>query len=136
MNCEDISILSKGFSNSNLRHVDFSRNNLGQEGMDDICEIIGSNKMLEKIKLQHNNFFSLSMSKLCDVLVKNLGIRYIDISKNNICQQGLQVFIDAFDNSKLKGLHVFNCRSNNIGDLKAEEIAKLVTKSRLRNLDL
>jgi hypothetical protein len=51
MNCEDISNLSKGFHNSNLRHIDVSRNNLGQEGMDDICDIIQSNLMLEKIKL-------------------------------------------------------------------------------------
>lgn len=74
--------------NDSLTLIDLSGNNIGDEGVEDLCKVIPYNKTLTQLNMADNKLGDLSASELAGSLVDNTSLVHINLSGNFIGDEG------------------------------------------------
>lgn len=92
-----ISILCDAlYRNSTLRELDVSDNNISDIGVQNLTDILSTNKStVEKLHLGSNNITDKGVSDLSIMLKKNRSLKVLMINRNNITNRGVHLLCDV-----------------------------------------
>nr|XP_061796652.1 NACHT, LRR and PYD domains-containing protein 3-like [Nerophis lumbriciformis] len=125
-------------SPSNLRHLDLSRNDLSDEGVEILSKGLASpNCILEFLDLRECGLDKGSCHLLASVLSSPSNLRHLDLSSNKLSDEGVEILSKglASPNCILESLDLEHCWITSKGCVSLAEALK-VTPSHLQELDL
>ncbi|KAJ8272519.1 hypothetical protein GJAV_G00090110 [Gymnothorax javanicus] len=104
-------------SNSPLRDLDLSSNNLRDSRVKRLCDALMSpNCKLQTLNLSFNNLGDSGVKLLCDGLMsQNWELLTLDLSSNNLRDSGMKLFCAALMSPNCK-LQTLDLSFNNLGD--------------------
>ncbi|KAJ8273860.1 hypothetical protein GJAV_G00106310 [Gymnothorax javanicus] len=104
-------------SNSPLRDLELSFNNLGDSGVKLLCDgLMSSNCKLQTLGLSCNNLGDSGVKLLCDGLMSpNCKLQTLDLSNNNLGDSGVKLLCDGLMSPNCK-LQTLDLSFNNLGD--------------------
>ena len=71
-----------------MAFIDLSGNNIGDEGVEDLCKVVPYNTTLTQLNLADNKLGDLSASEIAGSLVDNSSLVHINLSGNFIGDEG------------------------------------------------
>ncbi|KAL6618609.1 hypothetical protein LY90DRAFT_669872 [Neocallimastix californiae] len=135
---------SKGFSmiakvlskNNVIQELYLKNNHLKKENIEDIVEIIASNKTISKLNLEENLFGSdiENMKKIAKALTKNKTLKELSLNHNQITSQEAIEFIKFLKLNKT--IKTIELKYNKLGDSFAKYLLKYLPHQSLRAIDL
>lgn len=121
-------------------HLDISSNEISPEGAKDLFDILNGHHSLASIDISsheglHRNRLCTIGSKALSNLIKNSQVlTCLNLSSTCIGPEGLDYLVDGLsENISLSSLNLCN---NSLGHKSIEKLAKVLTNTDIRNLDL
>lgn len=98
---ESETILKAVTLQAQLRHLDFSFNSIGDEGIHQLTKMLaGKTSVIKSLNLRHTNLTKSSLKKIISALEKNKSIREIDLGGNDIDNTLLTHIKKVLENNK------------------------------------
>ena len=128
-------LLAKFLStNTSLRKLDISHNNIGDNGISHIAAALHLNTVIEELPVVSCGISAVGAELLARSLSTNTSLRKLDISHNDIGDNGITHIAAALQKNTMK---IFIFVSCGISDVGAESLAKFLSiTTSLRKLDI
>ncbi|XP_022804757.1 NLR family CARD domain-containing protein 3-like [Stylophora pistillata] len=108
--------------NTFLTKLDLSRNNIGHAGAAALAECLKKNTSLTKLNLSRNNIGETGAAALAECLKENTSLTNLNLGTSNIGDGGAAALADCFkENASLTELSLYY---NNIGEAGAAALAE------------
>lgn len=102
---------------TNLTEINFSSNNINDEGLKNICKFFEKNSKINIINLSWNNITTIGFNFLCKTISNNkLRIKDLDLCGNKITDEGFKTFSEEVKIGTFNFLYKINFSNNLLGD--------------------
>ena len=102
---------------TNLTEINFSSNNINDDGLKNICNYFDKNSKINTINLSWNNFTNIGFGNLCKTISNNkLRIKDLDLCGNKITDEGFKIFAEEVKSGNFNFLYKINFSNNSLGD--------------------
>lgn len=112
---------------TNLTHVDLSRNNIGDVGAKAIARALLKNNVLTHIALRNNQIGEAGAKAIANSLAKNNSLTHVELGDNRIGDAGVKEIAKALA-MHTSSTRMIDLRGNHMGVAGAKEIAEVLAK--------